>query len=198
MRDYTQELGPARLARLKEVVSRRRRDIIVVLEGIHDPHNAEAIFRTCDAFGVQEAWLVFGKEKPWNPKSIGKSSSSAANKWLDFKSLSIEKAVAELKAKGYRVYATALTQGAKPLGETRFSGKAALLLGNEHEGLSKKALGLADEIVMLPMLGMVQSLNVSVTAAIFLHEMCRQMPAKPLPKKEQQALLKDFAKRARG
>ena len=75
---------PERQAKLDRVVQNRQRDIVLVLEDIYDPHNASAVFRSCDIFGIQHIHLVFDKQAPFNPKKIGARSSASANKWLDF------------------------------------------------------------------------------------------------------------------
>jgi len=191
-----------RLEKMKTVVAQRQNGLVVVLEDIHDPHNAEAIFRSCETFGVQEIYLIFGKEKPFNPRRVGKASSSSANKWLDFNIYhSTKECLGHLKKNGFKVIATALDRKARDLFEADSLGgkKIALLLGNEREGLSEEALRFADEKIFIPMRGFVQSLNVSVTAGICLFEITRQRSAngnaKALPKKDQAALLKKFTAR---
>mgnify|MGYP001562355082 CR=1 FL=1 len=189
-----------RLAKLKKAAEARQKDLAVVLEDIHDPHNAAAVFRTCDALGIQNVYLIFEEEKSFNPRRVGKVSSSSANKWLDFYVYhSTKECLRELKKAGYRIFATALAPGARSIFKTNFKNqKVALLLGNEHRGLSARALELADKKVILPMRGLVQSLNLSVTAAIFLYEVVRQRQNQPgcfLSKKESQKLLKSFSQR---
>ena len=73
----------ARIETIRRVVAHRQRGLVVVLEDIHDPHNAEAVLRTCDAVGVQDAYFVFEREEYYDPKRIGKQSSGSANKWMD-------------------------------------------------------------------------------------------------------------------
>lgn len=189
-----------RLAKLKKAVETRQKDLVVVLEDIHDPHNAAAVFRTCDALGIQNVYLIFEEEKSFNPRRVGKVSSASANKWLDFYTYhSTAGCLKDLKKKGYQIFATALAPGAQSIFKTDFKNqKVALLLGNEHRGLSAQALELADKKIILPMRGMVQSLNLSVTAAIFLYEAVRQRQSQSnrfLSKKESQKLLKDFIRR---
>jgi tRNA (guanosine-2'-O-)-methyltransferase len=146
------------------------------LEDIHDPHNAAAVWRSVDGFGFQKVYLIFEKEKVFNPKKIGKASSSSANKWLDFKIFkSTKECLEELEKEGYKIFATVLDREAKKLGETDFrTQKVAMILGNEHRGLSETAVKMADEKIYIPMRGMVQSFNLSVTAAIVMYEMDRQ------------------------
>lgn len=144
----------------------------VVLENIHDPHNVSAIFRTCDAVGIPNVALVYTIEK--FPK-IGKKSSASAFKWVEKnKYKSVEQCYLHLRSKGFRIYASSISSDSKSIFEIDFTEKVALVLGNEHRGVSEEASRLADERIMIPMFGMVQSLNVSVAAAIILYEAARQ------------------------
>jgi tRNA (guanosine-2'-O-)-methyltransferase len=168
-----------RKQRIKKVLSRRQQGV-VVLEDITDPHNAAAVFRSCDAFGIQDVYLIFNQEEKFNPKKIGKSSSSSANKWLTFHIYdSTAECLADLKKQGFRIIATVLDVKAKSLYKVNFKKKKiALLFGNEHRGLSENAKALADEKVYIPMQGMVESLNLSVSAAVCLSELFRQRKGK--------------------
>lgn len=164
-----------RIEKIKNVLKNRLSDVII-LEDIYDPHNAAAVFRTMDAFGFQTAHLVFNKEKPFNPKKLGKKTSASANKWLDFiPHSSIQSCISSLKKQKFTIYATAIDKRAKSIHSIKFSNKkAALLFGNEHRGLSKQAIDLSDEIIYIPMHGFVQSLNLSVTAALCMYELNSQ------------------------
>lgn len=159
-----------------EAAANNRQDAIVVLEDIHDPHNAAAVFRSSEAFGVQEVCLIFEQEKKWNPKKVGKATSSSANKWLSFTTYtSAQKCLSDLRRRGYRTYATTLRGGSMSMYKTTFRDKkVALIFGNEHRGVSDTVLALADEKLHIPMRGFVQSLNISVTAGICLFELSRQ------------------------
>jgi tRNA (guanosine-2'-O-)-methyltransferase len=161
-----------RTEKIKWVISKRQPSLKVVLENIHDPHNVSAIFRTCDAAGVPEVSLIYNLEK--FPK-IGKKSSASAFKWVEReKYKSVDECYKNLKAKGFKIYASSVSENAKTLFELDFTKKTAIVFGNEHRGLSKEAQELADEKFFIPMFGMVQSLNVSVSAAIVLYEALRQ------------------------
>lgn len=164
-----------RQEKIKRVVDNRQEGVIV-LENIADPHNAGAVWRSADAFGFQKIYMVYSKEKPINPKKIGKASSSSANKWLSFKIFdSIEKCYRELKKDGFKIYVTVLDKEAKDILKTKFKGeKIAIVFGNEHRGLSDEGIKGADEKIYIPMKGMVQSLNISVTAGIVMYEINRQ------------------------
>lgn len=153
-----------------------RREGVVVLQDIHDPHNAAAVWRSADAMGWQKIYLIFEKEEVFNPKKIGRASSASANKWLDFKIFrSTKECFDELHNEGYEIYATVLDKEAKNIQSIEFSNKkTAVVLGNEHRGLTEEAVKLADKKIYIPMRGMVQSLNLSVSAAICLYEVERQ------------------------
>lgn len=188
-----------RLEKIRAVAKRRQQGIIV-LEDIYDPHNAAAVLRTADAFGIQKVYFIFEKQKKFNPKKVGKTTSSSANKWLDFKIFdSTEKCLKELKKQGYYTLATILDSRAKSIFKTKFTqSKIALLLGNEHAGLSATAINLSDAHIYIPMQGFVQSLNLSVTAAVCMYEMSRQRQKSAkkfgLSKKQQQQLFKNWQK----
>ncbi|MDP2629082.1 MAG: RNA methyltransferase [Candidatus Harrisonbacteria bacterium] len=167
------EIRQDKIARIK---ASRHKDLVVVLEDVHDPHNAAAVLRSCDAFSIGRVYFIFDQEKRYNPGKIGKASSSSANKWLDFEIFpSAEACFASLRAEGFKTFATVLDPEAQSLYETDFrKAKVALVFGNEQRGLSKKAIDLADHKLFIPMQGMVQSLNISVTAAICIFEANRQ------------------------
>lgn len=163
-----------RLQKIKTVMNNRQKDLVVVIEDIYDPHNAAAIWRTCEAYGVGKVCLIFDKQKAFNPKKVGKSSSATANKWLDFEVFSnTRECLAKLKKQGFSIIATVLNKQAKNIYEFNWPEKIALLVGNEHSGLSEQAIKLSDYQVYISMQGMVQSLNVSVATAIFLSEIYR-------------------------
>ena len=163
------------MQRYREVAEGRQRGI-VVLEDIHDPHNAEAVFRSCDAFGFQRVCLIFDEEEPFDPRRVGKLSSSSANKWLDFEVYSsTRECLDELHAEGYEVAATVAAGEAEELHAAELTApRLAVMLGNENRGLSEEAIALADRRITIPMAGMVRSLNLSVTGAIVLFEVTRQ------------------------
>lgn len=195
-------LTESRLKKIRHAVSHRQQGLIMVVEDVHDPHNAEAILRTCDAYGVQNVYFIFDQEKPYEPGSIGKSSSSSANKWLDYTIFSSAKeCLNALKKQGYTSYGLILDTTARSIYDTNFleTDHLALWVGNEHRGLSQTAIKGIKKHVYIPMRGMVQSLNVSVTAAICLFEVTRQRHEAgkdfSLSLKEQQVLERDFSLR---
>ena len=190
-----------RLSLFEKIAALRQKDLILVLEDIHDPHNAAAILRTCDALGIQTVYFIFESEKPYNPKRVGKASSSSANKWLDFTIFhSTKECIGKLKKDGYIIVATALTPEAQNIFDTKLiDAKLALIVGNEHDGLSDYAIKQADLSIMIPMLGFVQSLNVSVATALILGEIIKKRNNSDkdfhLTQKEQKVLIKSFQNR---
>lgn len=161
-----------RIEKIKWVLNKRQSSLHLVLENIHDPHNVSAIFRTCDAAGIPEVSLVYNIEK--FPK-IGKKSSASAYKWVEReKYKSVKECYEQLRKRRFKIYASSLNADSKNLYEIDFTKKSAIVFGNEHRGLSKEAEDLADEKFFIPMFGMVQSLNVSVSAAITIYEALRQ------------------------
>ncbi|HQR30067.1 MAG TPA: RNA methyltransferase [Anaeromyxobacteraceae bacterium] len=159
-------LLPERKARIDEVVARRTRSLVVVMEAFCDPQNVNAVLRTCDAFGVQEVHVVEGPMKGWDRN---KKISQNADKWLDVtRWSSTRECLGALKARGYAVYVTWLGEGTVGLDALDFAGPVALVFGNESRGVSDDALALADARYAIPMRGFSQSLNVSVAAAVSL------------------------------
>jgi tRNA (guanosine-2'-O-)-methyltransferase len=160
------------MEKIRTVLSQRQPSLRIVIENIHDPHNASAIFRTCDSAGIPKVSLIYNSES--FPK-IGKKSSASALKWIaKEKYKTVESCYNKLREDGFLIYASSITNDAKNLYDIDFTKKVAIILGNEHRGLSEDAINLADENFFIPMFGMVQSLNVSVSAAITIYEALRQ------------------------
>ena len=164
-----------RIARLRSALEHRQADLHLVLENVHDPHNVSAVLRTCDAVGVGTVHLVYTFEK--FPK-IGRTSSASAYKWTNLERYgTIEECYARLRALGCRIYATDLTERAENLFAIDMASPVALVFGNEHRGVSPEASRLADGNLRIPMVGLIQSLNISVACAVTLYEAMRQRTA---------------------
>ena len=166
----------ARLNKLKRVAEQRQRGLTIVVEDVFDPHNLGAIARSCDAFGIQEINVIFEAQPAFDPKQAGKNSSTATNKWLNYRiHHSTETALRALKGEGWRLVATVIDPAAEPIYAADLCHpRTALLFGNEKTGLSPRAIALADMLVTIPMLGIAQSMNVSVSAALAIYEATRQ------------------------
>jgi tRNA (guanosine-2'-O-)-methyltransferase len=170
-----------RKQRILEVLARRQADFCLVLNNIHDPHNVSAVLRSCDAFGVGEVRLLYTSTAF---PVLGKKSSASAKKWVEIKRHdSARELVRELREAGRQVLATGFGPGARPLADWDLTRPTAVILGNEHSGVEDELDGLAPDQVYIPMLGMVQSLNVSVAAAVILYEAYRQRWARGLYEK---------------
>ncbi len=169
-------ITPERLAKITAAVKARQFSLRVVLENIHDPHNVSAIFRTCDAVGVPKVTLLYNIEQ--FPK-ISKTSSASSVKWVEKEKCdNVEECFNNLRAQGFKIIATALNEKAKNLYDLDLTQKVAIVMGNEHRGVSDEVLQYADEIMYIPMRGMIQSLNVSVATAVILYEAQRQRAEK--------------------
>jgi tRNA (guanosine-2'-O-)-methyltransferase len=188
-------LVPERRARIDAVVAGRTRTLTVVMEAFCDPQNVNAVLRTCEAFGIQELHAIEGPMKPYDRN---KKISQNADKWLDVRRWgSTRECLEHLKAEGFAIYVTHLGDGSRPLGELSFAGKVALVFGNEHRGVSEEAQGLSDASYAIPMRGFVQSLNVSVAAAISIAKAVERREAErgrhgDLPEAEATALRERF------
>lgn len=172
-----------RIEKITRVIKSRQHSLTVVLENIHDPHNVSAIFRTCDAVGIPKVNLIYNFET--FPK-IGKKSSASAFKWVEKEKFkTVDKCYFELRNNGFKIYASSLTEHSKKLYELDLTKKAAIVVGNEHRGVSEEAAKYADDVFLIPQFGMVQSLNVSVAAAVILYEAMRQRLNKGMYKKSE-------------
>src|SRR3989339_778385 len=172
-----------RLQKIIETTSARQFSLRVVMENIHDPHNVSAIFRTCDAVGVPKISLLYTFES--FPR-ISKTSSSSANKWIEVEKFNdTKKCYDELRSQGFRIYASMLNKAAKNIYDIDLTKKIALVFGNEKRGVSPEAEKFSDETFYIPMRGMIQSLNVSVAAAVTLYEAQRQRVLKGMYKKSE-------------
>lgn len=161
-----------RLSRLRSAIEKMQPDLHLVLENVHDPHNVSAVLRTCDAVGVGTIHLVYTYEE--FPK-IGKDSSASAWKWADLRQYTdIRECYSYLREQGCSIYATDLTTDARNLYDLDLAGPVALVFGNEHRGVSTEASELADGNLLIPMVGLIQSLNISVACAVTLYEALRQ------------------------
>jgi tRNA (guanosine-2'-O-)-methyltransferase len=161
-----------RLKKMLWVLKNRQRNLTVILENIHDPHNVSAIFRTCEAVGIDKIHLLYTIES--FPR-IGKKSSGSAKKWIEIVKHKNHFSLSDvLKADGFKILATHLSHSTKSLYELDLTHPTAILFGNEHRGVSEEVLQIVDGVIYIPMFGMVESLNVSVAAAVVLFEACRQ------------------------
>ena len=174
-----------RLNKIVNVATQRQFSLRVVLENIHDPHNVSAIFRTCDAVGVSMVDLLYTYEK--FPK-ISSVSSASSKKWVNQRKFdSTKECVAKLKEEGFKIYGSILSDKAEDIYNVDFTDKVAIVMGNEHRGISEEIIENVDKHIYIPMRGMIQSLNVSVATAVILYEAQRQRTLKGLYEKSELA-----------
>ncbi|HEX5500553.1 MAG TPA: RNA methyltransferase [Thermomicrobiales bacterium] len=166
-----------RAERVSAVLARRQADLTVVLENVHDPHNVSAVLRSCDAVGVLRAHAVYTVEAP-PLGAFARTTSASAAKWIEVvRHDSIGACYDWLRAAGFAIYATALEATSDDLYEVDLTQPVALVFGNEMRGVSDEARERADRSIAIPMMGMVQSLNISVACAVTLYEALRQRRA---------------------
>lgn len=166
-------MTPERYQKLIAALNNRQDDLTVVLENVFDPHNISAVMRTCDAIGVQDIY-VLNTKIPRHKKWGAKSSSSAAQ-WLSIHQFdNAEECFSVLRQKYSTILTTHLSSDAVRLHEVDFTRSLALVFGNEHEGVSEEIRRLADGNFVIPQVGIIRSLNISVACAVTLYEAYRQ------------------------
>ncbi len=165
-------MSPERFARIKQMLNRRQPELTLCLEQVHKPHNLAAIIRTADAVGVSAVHATwFDKET----RLKGNKSATGSQNWVEVNSHeTTPEAIAALREQGMQIIATNLSDTAIDFREVDYTKPTAILMGQEKHGISQEALALADQDVIIPMVGMCQSLNVSVASALILYEAQRQ------------------------
>ncbi|MBD3414759.1 MAG: hypothetical protein GF421_10055 [Candidatus Aminicenantes bacterium] len=161
-----------RKQRVKDVLSHRQPDLRVVLEDVTNTHNASAVVRTCDAAGVLYVDIIYSSPEPF---PVNASISTKAEKWIRFRHHSSTKDCFEaIKNQGLKIASTHLGPESTSYTSIDYTQPIAIVFGNESEGVSEDALNSSDYLIQIPMFGMVQSLNLSVSAGIILYEAIRQ------------------------
>ena len=166
-------MTPERRERLNTVLAKRQPGLTIVLENVSDPHNISAVMRTCDAVGVQDIYILntnIGLHEAWSAKT-----SSSAAKWLTVHQFTNASECFQVLRKNFsKIYTTHLSEEAKGLYELDLTETAALVFGNEHSGVSDEVIAMADGNFIIPQVGIIQSLNISVACAVCLYEAFRQ------------------------
>jgi tRNA (guanosine-2'-O-)-methyltransferase len=184
-------------ALMNDRIQKRTRYISVVLENIYQPHNASAVLRSCDGFGIQDVHIIENS----NTYRINPDVVMGTTKWLNIHRYNqnpdnTAACLEQLKAKGYQIAATSLRPESIPIQDFMPTQKTALCFGTEEAGLSDLAHDLADVFVQIPMVGFVQSFNLSVSAAICLYDLTTKLRDKTdnyiLPPEEQSEVLLDW------
>ncbi|MCJ7565369.1 MAG: RNA methyltransferase [Candidatus Aminicenantes bacterium] len=161
-----------RIAKVRRVLSLRQPDLRVVLEEVANPHNANAVLRTCDAAGILNVDIIGSSQ---DPLPINKAITTRADKWLNFHFYPTTKdCLIQLKKQGLKIAATHLGEDAVFYTQVDYTQPTAIVFGNESEGISLEARQYADVKIRIPMFGMVQSLNLSVSVGIILYEALSQ------------------------
>jgi tRNA (guanosine-2'-O-)-methyltransferase len=166
-------MTPERTNRITTVLHHRQPDLTVLLENVFDPHNISAVMRTCDAVGIQEIFVLntkIARHEKW-----GTRSSSSAAKWLtihQFEDAAL--CLAEIRKRYKHVFTTHLSSDAVSLYKLQFTESVALVFGNEHSGVSEELRAMADGNFIIPQVGIIKSLNISVACAVTVYEAYRQ------------------------
>jgi tRNA (guanosine-2'-O-)-methyltransferase len=169
-------LTEKRKALFKKVLEDRTRHFTVVLEDIFQPHNASAVVRTCDIFGIQDVHAI---ENKYNNK-ISRHVAKGSQKWLSYNRYrddrdNTKSCLASLKEKGYQIIATTPHNDSCLLQDFDVTKKSAFVFGVEAEGVSETVTENADGFLKIPMVGFTESLNISVAAAIILQEVTSKL-----------------------
>ena len=166
-------MTPERNERLTAVLNKRQPDLTIVLENVFDPHNISAVMRTADAVGIQDIFILNNKIPPH--RKWGAKSSSSAAKWLTIHQYTnADDCFAELRKRYKKIYTTHLSTDAVGLHQLNFLESVALIFGNEHSGVSDEIISKADGNFIIPQVGIIKSLNISVACAVTLYEAFRQ------------------------
>jgi tRNA (guanosine-2'-O-)-methyltransferase len=166
-------MTPHRREKLLSVLNRRQGNLTVVLENVFDPHNVSAVMRTCDAVGIQDLYILNTRiplHKKW-----GFKSSRSANKWITVHQFSnANDCFTKVKKSYSKILATHLGDGSVGLYEVDFLDSIALVFGNEVYGVSEEVMEYSDASFIIPQVGIIESLNISVACAVTLYEAFRQ------------------------
>jgi tRNA (guanosine-2'-O-)-methyltransferase len=164
---------PERVEKISNMLQKRQPDLTIVLENVHDPHNVSAVLRSCDAVGVAEVHLLYHSGQSF-PR-LGEKSSASARKWVLSRPYhSVDSCYEVLRKQGKKIWTTAIGEQSVSLYDMDFTQPIALVFGNEHAGVSQECIDKADGNFIIPQVGMIQSLNISVACAVSLYEAFRQ------------------------
>ncbi|GGO66211.1 tRNA (guanosine(18)-2'-O)-methyltransferase TrmH [Bowmanella pacifica] len=163
-------MTPNRYRRIRHMLGLRQPDLAVCLEKVHKPHNLAAMMRNCDATGVHHLHAIWATKH-----QIRRGTAVGSQNWLKLHShKTTADALAHFKGQGMQVLVTHLSDKAVDFREVDYTKPTAILFGQERTGASDEAIAAADQEIIIPMLGMVQSLNVSVAGSLILYEAQRQ------------------------
>jgi tRNA (guanosine-2'-O-)-methyltransferase len=158
-------MTPERFNRLTSVLEKRQPDLTVVLENVFDPHNVSAVMRTCDAVGIQDVYILNNRIPPH--KKWGYRSSSTAAEWLSVHQYTdAEECFAALRKKYKKILASHLGERSVTLHQLDLTEPVALVFGNETFGVSDEIMKYVDGTFIIPQVGIIKSLNISVACAV--------------------------------
>lgn len=161
---------------MQRVIGNRQHDLAILLENVHDKHNIGAVLRSCDSVGISEVYILYtmeGLDEKYF--KVGQQSSSGALKWVRAHFFTDRKACfAELREKYDQIIGTHLDADSVGLYDLDLTRSTVLMFGNEHAGITNESLALLDGNFVIPQMGMVQSLNISVACAVSVYEAARQ------------------------
>ena len=165
-------MTPERFQKIKDILIKRQPDLTVVLDNVHKPHNLAAIIRSCDAVGISDIYGISSNEQK---VGINLKSASGSNHWVNLHiHHSVPNVISELKQSGFSIYAANGSAKAIDYRKVDYTKPSVIVLGAELDGISPETLDAVDEVIKIPMQGMVESLNVSVANAVILFEAQRQ------------------------
>ncbi|MCM4156494.1 RNA methyltransferase [Gramella sp. AN32] len=171
--EYLKEyLTPRRRALFQKVIAERTNYLTIVAQDVYQLHNTSAVIRSCDVFGVQNVHIVEERK----PQRIDKEIAMGAQKWVDVNRYnSTKKCIGVLRNKGYSIVATSPHHNSGLLEDFKIEKPIALFFGTEQQGLSDEVFEAADHTLQIPMVGFTESLNISVSAAIFLNSLTQKL-----------------------
>ncbi len=164
-------MSPERLARINQMLDNRQTDLTVCLDKVHKTNNIAAVVRTADAVGIHQIHAVW----PDIEMRVSGNTASGSQQWVKtIKHYHMDEATAQFKAQNMQILATNFSETAVDFREIDYTKPTVIIMGNERDGVSEEGLAIADQHIIIPMIGMVQSLNVSVASALIMYEAQRQ------------------------
>ncbi len=171
---FGQQVSERRVRRMVSVVERRLTSVTLVLENIIDGHNASAMIRSAEGLGIENIHIV---EQP-HPYKVNRSILRGAHRWVSIHRYQrIESCTSHLKERGFLLAVADVGNGCVPVHQLPVDKKVAIVMGSELDGLSQRAKADADIRFTIPMAGFVESFNVSVSAAVTMHQVTHQRRA---------------------
>lgn len=165
-------VSPERLERMERVLEQRTRYAVPVFENLYKPHNASAVIRTCDALGINRAYFI----EEQNGFEFNRDIAQGTQKWVEaYTAPSVTGCFDRLRADGYRIIGTALSEKAVVPAEIPLDRPVALVFGNELKGIEQATAARCDMLVQIPMYGFVDSFNISVAAALLLQDLLNRL-----------------------